>query len=366
MRWSKGFGISLMILTLVGISNALDLPNTLKRCLIPNITELPRNQTVILNWTQITGDQKGAAWYVVDPNRAQVSKWTPRTDIANLKTSGSASTAKLSRSDQTQTILFAKYLIGLDGTITPLNIPDKGQDSTGNGTGRSQTLSPDGQTVAYIDDRYGERKKGTFDEIYRFDLKSGQVRQVSQLGTGRIDSLAWSPDGKSLAFMRQGLLQQIKLDGSNLQKLHQFAEARSTTLTQAANQPLIQPETPLRWSPDGRTIALLGSKDFDRTSATIWLFDVQTRQLRPLFPTPPPRFKDGIHYPFDIDDFVWSPDGQRIVLAGGWGSDARSEWGLYALPRHFLYQVKVDDPKLTQLTTLPQQSAHLVWVQKSL
>lgn len=367
MRWSKGFGSGLTILTFVGVCNAFELPDALQRSFIPKITELPQNQAVILDWTQLTGDRKGAAWYVVDPNRAQVSKWTPRKDMTQLNTSGYASTAKLSQSDASQKLLFANSLIGLDGTVTPVNLPNKKKDSTGNGTSRLQNLAPDGQTVAYVEDRYGETKRGDFDEIYQFDLKSHQVRQITQFGKGQIDSLAWSPDSRSLAFMRQGILYRINLDGSNLQELHQFGVRLDPTPSQTS-QPLIQPGSALRWSPEGHTIALLGSQDSNQTTATttLWLFDLQTRQLlRSLFATPPSRLKGGIEYAFEIDDFVWSPDGQKIVLSAGWGSEARSEWGLYRLPRHFLYLVTVDDGKLVQLTALPQQGAHLAWVQRS-
>ncbi len=365
MRPLKVFGIGLTTLILVGICNAIALPDTIGRSLIPTSQELPRNQPVILDWTQMTGDPAGAAGYVVNPDRATLSKWAQFTSISQRLGSqgGHTTTAKLSGSLQSQKILFAKSLIGLDGSVTSLKIPDKGQDSVGNGTSRSHNLSPDGDTVAYIDDRDGERKRGAFDEIYLFDLKTGQSRQVTRLGQGRIDALVWSLDSKSLAFMRQGMLYRTNLDSNDLQELHQFAfRPPDSTQPQPSNEVLIQPESSMRWSRDGRTIALLGSKDSDRMT-TIWLFDVQTKQLRALFPAPPARFKGGIEYPFDIDDFDWSPDGQQIVLSAGWGSEARSCWGLYNLSRHFLYRVNITEGKLIQLTHTPQSGARLLWVQ---
>ena len=368
MRWSKGFGIGLTALTVMGVCNALYLPDAIRRSLIPKVTGLPRNQSVILNWARMSGDPwQDTAWYIVDPTRATLSKWSQPNSPPLLDSLGDPHTIRrdrvsLSWSAQTQKILYGKNLIGLDGSITPLKIPKKGYDLSATGKNRLQTLSPDGKTVAYADDRYGERKGIAFDDIYQFDLKSRQSRQITRFGKGVINSIAWSPEGKSLAFMRQGMLSRINLDGSNLEELYQFAEFLQQIKTQSPIAPFIASDAPIRWSPDGRTIALLGS-------TTLWLFDVQTRQLRPLDFKPPGKLRIGVDSDaFTIDDFVWLPDGQQIAFSAGWYSDCRSrsiiEGG--TICRHFLYQVNIHEGKLVQLTSTAQEdNARLLWVQKS-
>jgi dipeptidyl aminopeptidase/acylaminoacyl peptidase len=57
--------------------------------------------------------------------------------------------------------------------------------------GRSPAVSPDGATVAYLDK----------DQIWTIDLRDASAKPMQLLHTrGRLDSLAWSPDGKYLSF----------------------------------------------------------------------------------------------------------------------------------------------------------------------
>lgn len=72
--------------------------------------------------------------------------------------------------------MFAKNVIALDSALTTLPLKDRGYDSTGKGTSHSHVLSPDGKTVAYVDDAYGEKRRGQFDNLYLLDLATGRSR----------------------------------------------------------------------------------------------------------------------------------------------------------------------------------------------
>ncbi|HXL54120.1 MAG TPA: hypothetical protein VN945_13395, partial [Gemmatimonadales bacterium] len=56
-----------------------------------------------------------------------------------------------------------------------------------------------------------------------------------------------------------------------------------------------------RWSPDGRWLAFLSSRDDEHTQ--IWLLDRQGGEGRKV-----------TTLPSDVDDYVWAPDAKRIAL----------------------------------------------------
>ena len=72
--------------------------------------------------------------------------------------------------------------------------------------------------------------------------------------------------------------------------------ARSVRLTGSK-----QGETAPRWSPDGRWLAFLSSRDDDHTQ--LWLLDRLGGEGRKL-----------TTLPSDVDDYAWAPDGKRLAL----------------------------------------------------
>ena len=68
----------------------------------------------------------------------------------------------------------------------PLQVSQGGHDS-------SPAWSPDGKTLAFLSSRDGNS------QVYLLSLEGGEARKLSQLSTGA-DSFLWSPDGKTIAF----------------------------------------------------------------------------------------------------------------------------------------------------------------------
>ncbi|MCP4895835.1 MAG: S9 family peptidase, partial [bacterium] len=170
-------------------------------------------------------------------------------------------------------------------------------------------LSPDGRSIALSVTEPVEGTKSNSD-VWLIDVESRDVRRMTT--SKKSDNHArWSPDGKTLAF------------------LSSRAEKRQIYLLSMAGgegQPLTESETGIRsfaWSPDGASIAFLAAtakteeekekekkKDDAQVADTmdqepqLWLIDVESQEVRQL--TEPP---------WRISEYLWSPDGERLVLS---------------------------------------------------
>src|SRR5580765_1569137 len=66
------------------------------------------------------------------------------------------------------------------------------------GGNMSPVWSPDGESLAYLSDCYPESKGQ--DEVFLWSKKTAQSKQLTHL-TGELSDMAWSPDGKTIAFL---------------------------------------------------------------------------------------------------------------------------------------------------------------------
>ncbi|MEO8450329.1 MAG: S9 family peptidase [Gemmatimonadota bacterium] len=186
---------------------------------------------------------------------------------------------------------------------------------------RELALTPDGTTLAWI----GPSASGGGTGLNLMAVSGAAVgRPALPNRSGDPRDLAWSPDGSRLAYLsetmgRPALYILTRRTGS----VRQAALLRGNVAA-------------LRWSPDGRTIALLNTAKPSRPSGPlapqardtgvigrqfdiqrIAVVDVATGAVRPVSPAD-----------LYVHEFEWSPDGTRLVAAAapgqgdsGWYTD---------------------------------------------
>jgi hypothetical protein len=155
---------------------------------------------------------------------------------------------------------------------------------------RQPSLSPDGNTAAVISDGPNPT---TSDLVLKFiNLKTGVITNPRLLDIGGLghQDPAWSPDGKSVLFVRDG---RDGTRGAPLIIRYDIATKKSTTLTGAG---YIAPA----WSPDGRFVAATKTDAF---GTDIVILDARTGAER-------------LRLTNDTNSFdpVWSPAGDAIAF----------------------------------------------------
>ena len=156
---------------------------------------------------------------------------------------------------------------------------------------RDVRLSPDGRTLALTLEYAGTR------QVCVMPVRGGWPRPITSSVSAASDP-RWSPDGRSLVFVRDGSLVVVDVDGRREVVIAEHPAGNASP----------------RWSPDGRTIAFVSRR---RGWSQAWLVDapIARRGRPPLTPRPPeprPVTPAGI----DVEDLAWSPDASRLALSG--------------------------------------------------
>ena len=133
--------------------------------------------------------------------------------------------------------------------------------------------------------------------LYRIN-PNGTGRTQLTFGSTDDDGPAWSPDGRWIAFERQSAA------GTTEMCIIGAGGGPVAALTGAGVSPT-EGEYTYHWSPDSRSLAV-GSPDDDKKGPSVSLFDPRTRQVTRRF--------SGVR------DLLWSPDNDRVYLAGLGGS----------------------------------------------
>jgi dipeptidyl aminopeptidase/acylaminoacyl peptidase len=154
---------------------------------------------------------------------------------------------------------------------------------------REFRLHPRERVVAFTAEAAGAR------QLFVMPLRGDVPTQITA-SEKAISDPQWSPDGRRIAYVRDGAIWVIGSDG-----------ARPTCV---AEHPAGNSHP--RWSPDGRTIAFLSRR---RGWSQVWLVDAPVpRRGRPPRQPRPPEVRVLTRTGVDVDGFAWSPDGRSIAV----------------------------------------------------
>jgi dipeptidyl aminopeptidase/acylaminoacyl peptidase len=233
--------------------------------------------------------------------------------------------------------------------LTDVANPDPAKDkivSPNGATGCSNSSpiwSPDGQWLAYTSTCTSKEEKPGQAQIFLWSKASGESKQLTHV-TGLFKQAAWSPDGKSIAFLfvenasrSAGALDAMKPwdgvigeDGVEVQRVYavDVDSGAGSWIT-----PLTLHVYEFDWAPNSHEIAYIGADSPGENNW--WIAQLLAAPVhiggnsvaeQPRSILDPQKVSGALHG-LQIAVPRWSPDGKRIAFIGGLMSDQGSTGG---------------------------------------
>lgn len=152
-------------------------------------------------------------------------------------------------------------------------------------TGSTPAWSPDGRSIAFVRDGL---------------IRLIQVDDHSEVLLGAGWQPAWSPDGKRIAFISEFGIEVMNADGSGGKALlpHKFRSDTYAEWDMGVGKP--------SWSPDGSRIVFEHLGDGDMQPATVFIMSADGSN--------PQRLSQSTRVRYAESDPSWAPDGKRVVF----------------------------------------------------
>jgi Tol biopolymer transport system component len=212
-----------------------------------------------------------------------------------------------------KTIVFAGVKDGTPG-IHLWTIPVEGGEPTQLTAGQSESIedrfpcwSPDGTGIAFV---RGERRLGDIEyyanvDIYRVPAEGGEPRPITAaLDRVGFRSIAWSPDGNSVAYFSGD-------DNSTIKTIR--VKSLQTGTSRVVGQAELPGWNSLAWSPDGKKLAFTPSSNMKGPFSRIRIISLENLATVTLETGLPEA---------DYWHVSWSPDGRRLAFAALQGGEA--------------------------------------------
>ena len=198
------------------------------------------------------------------------------------------------------------------------------------GSGGSPTLiwSPDGRHIAFSQSDRGEwdtESNGYIGTVYFVAIVGSEgsgYRRVIE-SDSLISGLTWSPDGSRMAFFttqdKKNTLYIVGADGSNVQRVVITSIPESPQVNLSVDIPVSK----LAWSPDGRRLAFLMRQD---KKNTLYIVNADGSNVQQVVTTSIPE-SPQVNIPINTwhtwytDGLFWMSDGSEILFYYGYLSD---------------------------------------------